>query len=195
MLGFQIPAFNDLRGTFIQFFAFQIIINIVIGDTQGRFIRQGGAIVFQICRWRFLVKVLRATQRGKQLLTLTFVQTEERINIGTAVAILGEETRDGFCRMIGTDHNAFGHPGNAVLRFHTFTGFFIAADKIAQLNACFAKRLLAGQHRSFDIDGEHTIGLDEGDGILAILFIGLHAIGKTHGNKLQRVITRLFAEL
>jgi hypothetical protein len=48
--------------------------------------------------------------------------------------------------MVGADHDAFGHPGDAVLRFHALAGFFIAANEIAQLNARFRKRLLACQH-------------------------------------------------
>ncbi|OFV50331.1 hypothetical protein BCR59_28060 [Klebsiella pneumoniae] len=32
--------------------------------------------------------------------------------------------------------------------FIRFTGFFIAANEVAQFDACFAQRLFAGQHRS-----------------------------------------------
>ena len=139
--------------------------------------------------------MLRTAQRGKQLFTLTLVQTENRVNVGAAIAIFGEETGDGFCRMVGADNHAFGHSGDAVLGFHTLASFLVAANKIAQLNARFAQCLLACQHRPFNIDGEYAIGLDERDGILAILFIGLHAIGKTHGDKLQFLIARFFAKL
>ena len=70
-------------------------------------------------------------RQGKQLLALTLVQAEDRVDVGAAVAVLGEETGDRFCRMVGADHDAFGHPGNAVLRFHALAGFLVAANKIA----------------------------------------------------------------
>ena len=75
--------------------------------------------------------MLRTAQRGQQLLTLTLVQAEDRVDVGAAVAVLGEETGDRFCRMVGADHDAFGHPGNTVLRFHALAGFLVAANKIA----------------------------------------------------------------
>ena len=75
--------------------------------------------------------MLRTAQRGKQLLTLTLVQAEDRVDVGAAVAIFGEETGDRFRRMVGADHDAFGHPGDAVLRFHALAGFLVAANKIA----------------------------------------------------------------
>ena len=77
-------------------------------------------------------------RQGKQLLALTFVQAEDRVNVGAAVAIFGEEAGDRFGRMVGADHDAFGHPGDAVLRFHALACLFIAANEIAQLNARFA---------------------------------------------------------
>ena len=89
VLGFQVPALDNFRGTFIQRFAFQIIINVVISDAKGRFIRQGRAIVFQIRGWRFLVQMLRAAQRGEQLLALTFVETENRVDVGADICLEG----------------------------------------------------------------------------------------------------------
>jgi hypothetical protein len=71
---------------------------------------------------------------GQQLLALTFVQAEDRVDVGAAVAIFGEEAGNRFRRMVGTDHHAFGHSGDAVLRFHALTGFFVAANKVAQFN-------------------------------------------------------------
>ena len=139
--------------------------------------------------------MLRTAQRGQQLLTLTLVKTEDRVNIGAAVAVFGEETGDRFCRVVGADDNAFGHPGDAVLRFHALAGFLVAANKIAQLNARFAKRLLACQHRALNINGQHAVRLNEGNGILAILLVRLYAIRKTHRDKLQFLIARLFAKL
>ncbi|STS81913.1 Uncharacterised protein [Klebsiella pneumoniae] len=58
---------------------------------------------------------------------------------------------------------------------HSLTGFFIAANEVAQFDACFAQRLFAGQHRSFNIDCQHPIRLDKCDGVLAVLLISLHA--------------------
>ena len=139
--------------------------------------------------------MFRATQRGKQLLTLTLVQTENRVNVSTAIAVFGEKSGDGFCCMIGSHDNAAGHAGDTVLSLHTFTGFFIATDKIAQFNTRFTQGLFTGQYRTLNIDGEYAVRLDKGDGILTVLFISLNAIWQTYGNKLQRVIPRFFAKL
>lgn len=79
--------------------------------------------------------------------------------------------------VVGTDHNSFGHSGDAVLGLHSLTGFFISANEVAQFDACFAQRLFAGQHRSFNIDCQHPVRLDKCDGVLAVLLISLHAIG------------------
>jgi hypothetical protein len=50
--------------------------------------------------------------------------------------------------MVGADHDAFGHPGDAVLLSCARVCFFIAANEIAQLNARPRKHLLACQHRA-----------------------------------------------
>ncbi len=56
-----------------------------------------------------------------------------------AVAIFGEKAGNRFRRMVGTDHNSFGHSGDAVLGLHSLTGFFISANEVAQFDACFAQ--------------------------------------------------------
>lgn len=91
--------------------------------------------------------------------------------------------------MVGADHHAVGHAGDAVLRLHALARFFIAANKVAELNPGFPQRLLAGQHRALNIDRQHAIRLDEGDGILAILLIRLHAVRQAHGDKLAAIVT------
>ena len=50
VFGFQIPAFDRFGDAEVQRFAFQILVDILIGHPQRHFIRQGGAIVFQIGR-------------------------------------------------------------------------------------------------------------------------------------------------
>ncbi len=56
----------------------------------------------------------------------------------------------------------------------------------------FAQRLFAGEDGAFNIDGEYSVRLNKSNGVLAILFIGLHAIRQTNGDKLQRIVTGLF---
>ena len=97
--------------------------------------------------------------------------------------------------MVCSHDHAFGHAGDTVLRFHSLTGFLVAANKVAQLNTRFSQRLLAGQHRAFDIDRQHAVGLDKFDGILAILLIGLDAIRQAHGDKLQAAIAAFSPQL
>ena len=65
---------------------------------------------------------------GQQLFALTFVQAENWVDVGAAVAIFGEKAGNRFRRMVGTDHNSFGHSGDAVLGLHSLTGFFISAN-------------------------------------------------------------------
>ncbi len=132
--------------------------------------------------------MLRAAERGQQLLALTLVETEQRVNICAAIAIFGEETGQRLCRMVSAHHHAAGHPGDAVLGFHPLTGLFVAAYEVAQFNARVAQRFFAGQHRFFNIYGQHAIRLDEGDGILTILLIELYAVRQTHRDKLQGFI-------
>ena len=78
--------------------------------------------------------MFRATQFAQQRFTLTLVQPEQRIDVGAAIAIFGEEASHRFCSMIRAHNKAFGHTGDAVLGFHAFTGFFIAAYEIAELD-------------------------------------------------------------
>lgn len=177
MFGFQIPTLDRFGDARVQRFAFQIIVDVLVGDTQGHFIRQGGAIVFQVGGGQLLIQMFRAVEMGQQLFALTFVQAENWVDVGAAVAIFGEKAGNRFRRMVGTDHNSFGHSGDAVLGLHSLTGFFISANEVAQFDACFAQRLFAGQHRSFNIDCQHPVRLDKCDGVLAVLLISLHAIG------------------
>ncbi len=90
--------------------------------------------------------------------------------------------------MVSAYHHAVGHPGNTVLRFHAFTGFLIAANKVAELNTGFPQCLLAGQYGTFNIHRQHPIRLDEGDRIPAILLIRTDAVRQAYGNKLQLFI-------
>ncbi len=138
--------------------------------------------------------MLRTAQRCEKLFALAFVKAMKRVNIGTAIAIFGEEPGYRFRRMVGAHHDAVSHTGDAILRFHSLTRFFIAANKIAQLNSRFAQRLFAGEDGAFNIDGEYSVRLNKSNGVLAILFIGLHAIRQTNGDKLQRIITGLFPQ-
>ena len=57
-----LDRFGDAR---VQRFAFQIIVDVLVGDTQGHFIRQGGAIVFQVGGGQLLIQV--PTMRRKRL--------------------------------------------------------------------------------------------------------------------------------
>lgn len=100
MFGFQIPAFDRFSDTGIQRFAFQIIVDVLVGDTQGHFIRQGGAIVFQVGGRQLLIQMFRAAEMGQQLFALTFVQAENWVDVGAAVAIFGEEAGNRFRRMV-----------------------------------------------------------------------------------------------
>ena len=89
---------------------------------------------------------------GQQLFALAFVEAKDGVNIGTAVAVFGEEPGDRFRRMVGAYHYAVGHSGDAVLRLHAFAGFFITANKVAKFDPGLAQRLLAGQHGALNID-------------------------------------------
>mgnify|MGYP003366976865 CR=1 FL=1 len=137
MLGLQIPAFNGLRLRRFQRFAFQVIVNVIVGHAQRDFIWQRRAVIFEIGGRCFLIEMLRAAKLGQQLFTLTLVEAEDWVDVGTALSIKKKETGDGFCCMIGPDDDAVGHTGNAVLCFHAFAGFFIAANKVAQFNTGF----------------------------------------------------------
>ncbi len=195
MLGFLIPAFDDAGAVRIDAFAFQVVINHLIGDAQRHFILQAWTIIFQIGSRFLQVEMLRAAKVFQQLLALTLVQAEQGIDVRAAIAILGEETGHGFSRVIGADHYAFGHAGDAVLRFHPLAGFFIAADKIGKRNTRLFQRALTGQHRLFDVYHQRTVGFDKGQRVLTILLIRLHTIGETHGNKSVVVITTLLTQL
>ncbi|CCJ84200.1 hypothetical protein BN133_577 [Cronobacter dublinensis 582] len=132
--------------------------------------------------------MLRAAERFQQQFALTLVEAEQRVDIGAAIAVFGEEAGHRFGRMVGADHHAFGHPGDAVLRFHTLARFFVAAHEIAQLNARFAQRFLARQHGFFDVNGQHFVRLDERQRVLTIFFIKLYAEGQTHRDKLIALV-------
>ena len=134
--------------------------------------------------------MFRAAEMGQQLFALTFVQAENWVDVGAAVAIFGEEAGNRFRRMVGADHHPFGHSGDAVLGLHPLTGFFVTANKVAQFDPRFAERLFTGQYRGFDIHRQHPVRLDKGDGVLAVLLIRLYAIGQPNGNKLQAAVAR-----
>ncbi len=138
--------------------------------------------------------MLRAAQRFQQGFALAFSQAEQGIDVGAAIAIFGKETGQRFGGMIGADHHARGHTGNAVLRLHAFTRFFVAAHEVAQGQARLFQCFFAGQHRLFDVHHHHAIGFDKVDGILTILFIFLDAIGQAHGDKLVVLLAGLFAQ-
>ena len=121
--------------------------------------------------------MFRAAEMGQQLFALTFVQAEDRVDVGAAVAIFGEEAGNRLRCMVGADYHPLGHPGDAVLGFHALTGFFVAANEVAQFDPRFAQRLFACQYRGFDIHRQHPVRLNKGDGILAVLLIRLHAVG------------------
>lgn len=109
--------------------------------------------------------MLRTAQRCEKLFAPAFVKAMKRVNIGTAVAIFGEEPGYRFRRMVGAHHDAVSHTGDAILRFHSLTRFFIAANKIAQLNSRFAQRLFAGEDGAFNIDGEYSVRLNKSNGV------------------------------
>ncbi len=83
----------------------------------------------------------------------------KRVNIGTAIAIFGEEPGGQARRMVGAHHDAVSHTGDAILRFLFAHALFIAANK-AQFT-CAAQRLFAGEDGAFNIDGEYSVRLNK----------------------------------
>ncbi len=67
----------------------------------------------------------------QQLFTLPFVQAEQRVDIRTAITVLGVKPGYRLSGMVGTYYDTPGHASNAVLGLHTFTRFLVAAHKIA----------------------------------------------------------------
>ncbi len=138
--------------------------------------------------------MFRAAQGFQQQLALTFIKAKQRVDVGAAVAIFGEEAGNRFRRVVGAHNQTFGHAGDAVLRLHAFARFFVAAHKIREFDARLAQRAFAGQHRLFDIHRQRAIGLDKRQRILTVLLIRLDAVRQAHGDKGVGAVAALFAQ-
>lgn len=60
---------------------------------------------------------------------------------------------------------------------HALTGFFVAANEVAQFDPASRSACSLCQYRGFDIHRQYPVRLNKGNGILAVLLIRLHAVG------------------
>src|SRR5690349_3592714 len=82
---------------------FQEIIDLVVGDAIGLFIRTKRREVLEIVGWNLVNQFRRRAEMRRQGADPAFVQTGEREYVGGAVAELGEEAHQRLRRVIGAD--------------------------------------------------------------------------------------------
>src|SRR5690554_8022851 len=102
MLGLQIPFFDRLCGSFLDLFSFQVIIYLIICDSQGYFIRNPRLVTFQIGSWYFFDQMFRCSQLSEQLFPLPLIQSKQWIDVCSPVTMLRVKTRHSLCCMVRT---------------------------------------------------------------------------------------------
>lgn len=128
MFSFYIPAFDSFSDGGVQRFAFRNRQYChTLRPARLHQAVKGGRLPNR--RWGLFIQMLRTAQRCEKLFAPAFVKAMKRVNIGTAVAIFGEEPGYRFRRMVGAHHDAVSHTGDAILRFHSLTRFSLPRTK------------------------------------------------------------------
>ena len=169
--------------------SFKEIINFLIGDAERRFVGFQGHQTFQISGRYLVHQFIRRAECLGQGAHAALVQTGQRCDVAGTVAEFGEESHQGFGRMIGADHEAACCAGHRVLSNHALPCLDIAQDEVFlfRVGKRLAARFCSRQHcvtGRLDVDGEHLVRCYRLHGILRILLILLYAIGQTYSDEL-----------
>ena len=119
----------------------------------------------------------------------SFGQAGERQYVGRTVAEFGEEPHESFSRLIGSDHQSSGRPGQRVLRDHSLARFDVAQMKVFaslldQILSLHKDRVEHGVCGWLDIHGDDTVRADDSEGLLRVCLVGLDTIGQSDCNEL-----------
>ena len=127
----------------------------------------------------------------EQRLALAFVESGERRQVGSPIAVLRVKAGHIFSRMVRTDDERAERGGDVVLNFHPLACFRVPFMEVTELKS---GRLCERFSRSVDgrlhVDRERLVRTDEFEGALRIRFVMLFPIWKTDG--VERVIRARF---
>lgn len=182
------PQFLDaLARSIVDGFALEVCVDVVVGDAQGLFIGEGGAIVLEVRGRDLRPRGLGGAEVAQKEGALPFGEPVEGEEVGRAVAVFGEEAGDVLCGVVGAHDEEPQLPGQGVLGDHALPGLEVPAVEIAEAflaehtgDFCFG-----GARRLGDVDRHAVVGLDESERPLRIVFVRLDPVGKSDGPELR----------
>ncbi|VXC28171.1 hypothetical protein ARTHRO9V_230066 [Arthrobacter sp. 9V] len=166
--------------------ALKVIVNLVVRNAELVLVGAAGLVVQEVSGRNLLPEAGGGAQLGQDCAVLALVQAEQRKDIRTAVAVLGEEASDGLGAMIGTDHQVIVFTGEGVLGDHAGAGLGVALVEIGDFGAGgLLELVLKTINGRGDIERPLGLGLDEIQGCLSVVLVVLDAVGESHGHEVR----------
>ncbi|CAG9273613.1 hypothetical protein PUN4_790011 [Paraburkholderia unamae] len=173
--------------------ALQKVVDFVVADSVGVFVRMQRAQRLQIRRRRFVDERRARAQRSRERAHAAFVQARERQHVGATVAELREKPHQRLRCVIRADHEARARAGYGVLRDHPLARLDVAVDLVllALVRDDEATGFERGEHRvggGPHVDAQGFVRGDESERRGGVRFVALRAVGQAHGDEACRAV-------
>lgn len=183
----KVLRFDRLGHRILHRKALQVVVDVLVADSQIRFVGLPRIVVEKVCGGLLLIQALRRTELDHHGLALPLREPGQRHDIRRAVAELREKPGDRLRGMVRADDEQRALAGNRELGDHARARLHVAFREIHHLVAERVTVLgLEPVDRSLDVEGDRALRLDELQGKLCVILVPLNRIRQTHRDEFGR---------